>query len=326
MDLALVLLASATVLTALVVELRVFAPRREPSTREALVWSIGWLSFAVAVAIAVALGSGTGGEWTTVYVLERSLSLDNLFLFLLILSYFGVPPELRGRVIVFGVVAALALRGLAIVAGVALIETVEVVVYVFGLLLVVVGIRAFRSGTGETDPLRSPLVRGVMRILPVTDGFRGRRLFLREGGRLYATPLLLTAFAIVAADIAFAIDSIPAAFSVTRDAAVIWTANAFALLGLRALLTLVDDLVRRFRYLGRTIAVILTFVGLKILLGDVVAIGDIATLLIVAGLLGAGVVASLIADRLDPPSARDEAERRPPRCPERIGPLPAASR
>ena len=324
MDVLLVGASAATVLTALVVELRLFAPRREASTREALVWSIAWLSFAIAVSIGLGLATSIGGEWTTVYVIERSLSLDNLFLFLLILGYFGVPPELRGRVLAVGVLAALALRGIAIVVGVAVVEAVEVVIYGFGLLLVVVAVRAFRTGTGETDPLKSPILRGLVRILPVTDGFRGGRLLVDEGGRLYATPLLLTVLAIVAADIAFAIDSIPAAFSVTRDAAIIWTANAFALLGLRALLALVDDLVRRFRYLGKTIAVVLAFVGLKILLASVIAIGDLTTLLVIALFLGVGMIASLIADALDPPTRAEEVERRPPRCPRRLEPLPAA--
>jgi tellurite resistance protein TerC len=162
----------------------------------------------------------------------------------------------------------------------------------------------------------------VRRVLPTTDGFRGRNLFLRERGRLMGTPLLLTIVAIVAADIAFAIDSIPAAFAVTRDPAVIWTANAFALLGLGALLALVDILVSRFRYLDKTIAVILAFVGLKILADDVVHIGDAASLGVIVGLLACGVVASLVADRLDPPHPFEDGRRRPPRCPERLTPIP----
>jgi tellurite resistance protein TerC len=160
----------------------------------------------------------------------------------------------------------------------------------------------------------------VRRVLPTTHGFRGNKPFVREGDRLMGTPLLLTLVAIVAADIAFAIDSIPAAFAVTRDPPVIWTSNAFALLGLGALLALVDILVRRFRYLDKTIAVILAFVGAKILADDMFHIGDVASLAAIVGLLGCGVFASLVADRLNPPHRDEAARRRPPRCPEQLTP------
>jgi tellurite resistance protein TerC len=209
----------------------------------------------------------SAGEWTTVNLIERSLSLDNVFLFSLLLAYFFVPPELRGSVIVFGIAGALLLRAVAIAAGVALIESVEAVVYVFGGLLLYVAYRAFRGAAGQSDPSANPVLRLVRRTVPVTDDFRGRRLFVREGGRRYGTPLLLVVVAIMVADIAFAVDSIPAAFAVTHDPVVIWTANAFALLGLGSLLVLVELLVRRLRYLDETIALILGFVGIKILPG-----------------------------------------------------------
>jgi tellurite resistance protein TerC len=261
------------------------------------------------------VAGGPVGEWTTVYLIERSLSLDNVFLFSLLLAYFLVPPELRGRVIVVGIAGALLLRGVAIVAGVALIETLEAVVYVFGLLLLYVAYRALRGAPEAADPQANPLVRLVRRVVPITSDFRGRRLFVREGGRLYGTPLLLVVVAIIAADIAFAIDSIPAALAVSRDPLVIWTSNAFALLGLGSLLALVDILVGRFRYLDETIALILAFVGAKILADELVEIGDLASLAIIAAFLVGGVVASVIADRLDPPQQAEQAARRPPRCP-----------
>jgi TerC family integral membrane protein len=317
-ELALALAGPATVVAGLGVELRLFAPGREPRRGEAIVWSIAWLVIAFAVAAGIALASGPVGEWTTVYLIERSLSLDNVFLFSLLLAYFAVPPELRGRVIVIGIAGALVLRGVAIVAGLALIQSVEAVVYAFGALLLYVAYRAFRGAAAEADPSAGPVLRLVRRALPTTDDFRGRRLLVREDGRLYGTPLLLTVVAIVVADIAFAVDSIPAAFAVTRDPVVIWSANAFALLGLGALLALVDILVRRFRYLDKTIALILAFVGTKILLSDVLHIGDLASLAVIGALVGGGVVASLAADRLDPPHPVAQAARRPPRCPERL--------
>jgi tellurite resistance protein TerC len=306
----------------LALELRIFAPGREPRRNEAIAWSIGWLALALAVAAAIAVAGGPVGEWTTVYLIERSLSLDNVFLFTLLLAYFAVPAELRGRVVMVGIAGALVVRAVAIVVGVVLIDAVEAVVYVFAALLLYVAYRAFRGADEEADPANNLALRFVRRVLPTTDGFRGRNLFVRERGRLMGTPLLLTIVAIVAADIAFAIDSIPAAFAVTRDPAVIWTANAFALLGLGALLALVDILVRRFRYLDKTIAVILAFVGLKILADDVVQIGDLASLGVIVGLLGGGIAASLIADRLQRPQPVEEARRRPPRCPEQLRSLP----
>jgi tellurite resistance protein TerC len=322
-ELAFVPAAAAVVLAGLGFELRLFARNRAARRGEAIVWSVLWLLIAISVAAGIALAGGPGGEWTTVYVIERSLSLDNVFLFSLLLTYFVVPPQLRGRVILIGIACALLLRGIAIAAGVALIESVGAVVYLFGTLLLYVAYRAFRGGGGETDPSANPVLRVVRRIVPITTEFRGRRLFVREQGRLYATPLLLVVVAIVVADIAFAVDSIPAAFAVTHDPVVIWTANAFALLGLGALLALVDILVRRFRYLGKTIALILAFVGIKILTADLVHVSDLASLAVIAALLAGGVTVSLVADRLHPPYPPEAAARRPPRCPERLTPQSA---
>jgi tellurite resistance protein TerC len=323
MELELSVAAAATVLTGLVLELRLLAPHRDPTRTEAIGWSVGWLALAVAVAAGIAVAGGPAGEWSTVYLIERSLSLDNVFLFTLLLAYFSVPQELRQAVIVLGIVGALALRAIAIVAGLALIEAAEPVVYAFGVLLLYVAYRAFRGAAEQADPEANRALQAVRRVIPTTSGFRGRKLFVREDGRLEGTPFLITAVAIVLADIAFAVDSIPAAFSVTRNAGVIWTANAFALLGLGALLILVDILVRRFRYIGKTIAVILAFVGLKILLEDVVHIGDLAALGTILALLAGGIAASLVADLHDPPGREEEEARRPPRCPrELVSPAP----
>ena len=315
MEILLALTATVVVAVALGLELRFFAPQRAPGRGEAILWAAGWLVLALAVAAGIALADGPAGEWTTVYLIERSLSLDNVFLISLLLAYFLVPPELRGRALAIGIVGALLLRALAISVGVALVDAVEAVLYVFGALLLYVAYRALRSSPNASDPSSNRALRLVRRTIPLTDEFRGRQLVVREHDRLYGTPLLLVVAAIVFADIAFAIDSIPAAFAVTRDAVVIWTANAFALLGLASLLALIDLLVRRFRYIDETIALVLAFVGIKILVQDVVHLGDLATLGIIAALLAAGVGASLVADRLDPPHPAAEAVRRPPRCP-----------
>jgi tellurite resistance protein TerC len=268
-----------------------------------------------AVAAGIALAGGPADEWTTVYLIERSLSLDNIFLFTLLLAYFAVPVELRGTVVLMGIAGALVLRGVAITGGLALIDAVDWVVYLFGVLLLYVAYRTFRGLADEIDPAENRALRVVRSVIPTTEGFRGRRLFVREEGRRYGTPLLLATVGIIVADIAFAVDSIPAALSVTRDPGVTWTANSFALLGLGALLALIEILVRRFRYLGRTVALILGFVGLKILGADLVGISDLASLAVIGGLIAAGVVASVAADRVDPRPPAEEALRRPPRCP-----------
>jgi tellurite resistance protein TerC len=314
-EVALVAAAAAAVVVGLVIEQRFFARGGRAGRGEAIAWSIGWLVLAFMVAAGIAVAGGPAGAWTTVYLIERSLSLDNVFLFSLLLGYFAVPPELRGRVIAIGIVGALALRGLAIVAGLALVEAAEPVIYAFGALLLYVAYRALRGGTEASDPSENRVLQLVRRVIPTTRDYRGKRLFVREGGRLHGTPLLLVVISIVLADIAFAIDSVPAALSVTRDAGVIWTANAFALLGLGSFLAVVELLVRRFRYLDETIALILAFVGLKILLADVVHINDIASLAVIVLLLAGGIVASLAGDRLDPPHRDEVAARRPPRCP-----------
>jgi len=311
----LVAAGAVAVVMGLAVEQRLFARGRVARRGEAIAWSIGWLALSLLIAVAIAVADGPAGAWTTVYLIERSLSLDNVFLFSLLLGYFAVPAELRGRVIAIGIAGALVLRGVAIVAGLALVEAANAVVFVFGGLLLYVAYRALRGGTEATDPSDNRALRLVRRLIPTTNEYQGTRLFVRENDRLAGTPLLLVAISIVLADIAFAIDSVPAALSVTRNAGVIWTANAFALLGLGAFLALVDILVQRFRYLDETIALILGFVGLKILLADLVAIGDLASLAVIAVLLAGGIVASLLADRLDPPHVEEVAARRPPRCP-----------
>jgi tellurite resistance protein TerC len=283
----------------LVVDLRVFARGREPSFREGVAWSIGWLAVSLAAAGVVWLVAGPddAGVYTTVYLIERALSLDNLFVFLLLFAYFGVPTAQRARLLFWGIAAALALRGAAILAGVAAIERFEPVLYLLGVGLLVLAWRMF-GGVGEAVAVeRNPLVRAVRRIYPVADRFHGRRFFVAVDGRRHATPLLLALAGIVFADLAFAIDSIPAAFAVTRDPVLIWMGNIFALLGLRALFVLVDGLTRRLRYMSQTIAVVLAVIAIKLLIEDLVHIGPVVSLAIVAAIILAGIGASFIVDR-----------------------------
>jgi tellurite resistance protein TerC len=292
-------------------DLKLFARGREPDFREAAIWSIGWLVLSLAAALVVWAwhGSEDAVLYTTVYLIERSLSLDNLFVFLLLFAYFGVPMLYRPRLLFWGIVAALALRGVFILGGIALIEQFHVVVYLLGVALLVLAYRIFRGVDEGVDPDRNLMVRLVRKVYPVTGDFRGKAWFVREKGRRYATPLFLCLTAIVFADIAFAIDSIPAAFAITRDPFIIWMANVFALLGLRALFVLVEGLIARFRYLDETIALVLGVVGIKLLIEDAVKIGPVASLAIIAVLFTGGIIASLIADSRDPDSERKRAER-----------------
>jgi tellurite resistance protein TerC len=304
---------SAALVVLLWLDLHFFARGRQPGFREGIVWSIGWLvlSLLVAVGFVAAGDSEDAVTYTTVYLIERSLSLDNLFVFILLFAYFGVPEELRARLLFYGIAAALVLRGAAILGGVALIETFHFVIYVLGVTLLFLAWRILRGVEENVDPDRNVVVRLVRRLFPVTGEFRGSRMFVREDGRLYATPLLVCLSAVVAADIAFAVDSIPAAFAITRDSFIIWMGNVFALLGLRALFVLVEGLIRRFRYLNQTIAVVLALVAVKLLIEDVYKIGPVGSLAMVGVVFVIGIVASLVADRRDPDVADHQAERLP---------------
>src|ERR687894_655389 len=203
----------------LALDLHFFARGREPSFREAIIWSIGWLVLSLLAAIPVLIleGSEDAVSYTTVYLIERSLSLDNLFVFLLLFAYFGVPMEDRPRLLFWGIVAALVLRGLFILGGIALIEQFHFVVYLLGAALLVLAYRIFQGVDENVDPDKNLMVRLVRRFYPVTDEFHGRHWFTKIDGKRHATPLFLCLAAIMFADVAFAIDSIPAAFAITRD-------------------------------------------------------------------------------------------------------------
>ena len=291
----------------LVVDVRFFAPGREATFRESVVWSLGWLALGLAVTFLVYAinGSEPAVNYMTVYLIERSLSLDNLFVFILLFAYFGVPHEHRARLLFWGIIAALILRGLAILGGTTLIEQFHFVLYILGVLLLVLAWRIYRGVGDEVDPDRNVVVRGVRRIFPVTDGFRGGHWFVREQGTRYATPAFLCLVAIGTADIAFAVDSIPAAFAITTDPLIIWMANVFALVGLRALFVLVEGLIRRFRYLDQTIAFVLAIIAVKLLIEHWVKIGPVASLALVAVAFAIGIAASLLGDHRDPEGAEE---------------------
>ena len=292
-------------------DLHFFARGREPSFKESATWSVGWLVLALVAGVVLALAenSDRGLVYTTVYLIERSLSLDNLFVFLLLFAYFGIPYENRPRLLFWGIIAALALRGVFILVGVALIEQFHFVIYILGAALLFLAYRILRGVDDNVDPDKNPMVRLVRRFFPVTSDFHENKWFVKLQGRRYVTPVFLTLTAIVFADLAFAIDSIPAAFAITQDSFLIWMGNVFALLGLRALFVLVESLIARFRYLDQTIAIVLGLVGVKLLIEGVFKVGPEASLAVIAVAFAVGIGASILADRRDPDADEKHQER-----------------
>jgi tellurite resistance protein TerC len=263
--------------------------------REAAAWSILWTVLGLGFALIVWgwQGSKAGGEYLAGYLLERSLSIDNLFVFVLIFRSFAVPVENQHRVLFLGVLGALVFRALFIAAGATLLETFHWTIYLFGAFLVFTGIRMLRNTEPKIDPTGNPLLKALARVVPSTDEYHGQRLTVREAGRLVATPMLAVLLIVETTDVLFAMDSIPAVFAVTKDTFLVFTSNAFAILGLRALYFLLAGMVDRFRYLKIGLAAVLVFVGVKMTLSEVWAIPTAVSLAVIALSIGVSIVASL---------------------------------
>jgi tellurite resistance protein TerC len=277
--------------------------------REAVIWSAFFV--AAAVGFGAVLGGlegwGWAGQFFAGYIVEKSLSVDNLFVFVIIMSSFAVPREHQQRVLIFGIMASLCLRAAFIAVGAALLSALSFMFLIFGLALVWTAFRLFTHRESDPDVAGSPLVRATRRVLPVTDRFDGGRLVTREEGRRMVTPLFVVFTAIGGTDMLFALDSIPAVFGVTGEAYIVFAANAFALLGLRALYFLVTGLLDRLVYLSAGLAVILAFIGTKLILhwahGLWHATPEISTALsleVIAGVLAVTTIASLTKSRRDP--------------------------
>ena len=271
---------AVAVALALVLDFAVFG-RRGVSVRSAAWWSAGWLALGLGFTAVVVLASGTtaGTEYATGYVVERSLSLDNLFVFALIFAALGIRGGERLRLLALGIVIALALRAAAIAAGAALLDAAHVTIYLFGAILLVTAVKLARRGEVVVDPERSLAVRAMRRVWPAAG--------------VTATAVVL----IAATDLVFAVDSIPAIFAVTDDPLIVFAANAFALVGLRALYVLLADLLERFVYLDLALAAVLGFVGAKMLLTDLWKVPVWASLVVILGTLGVGIGASLLSGR-----------------------------
>ena len=275
--------------------------RNAVGLRTAAMSSALWIAAALVFGGALWLwqGPATAGQYFAGYLLEKALSVDNVFVFVMLFASLAVPAALQRRVLQFGVVGALVLRGGFIAAGGALIEHIGWIFYVFGALVVLAGARMFRSGVAH-GPSRNLAVRGLRRVLPVTGGYAGHRFFVRLGGKTMATPLFVALVAIEVTDLVFALDSIPAVFGVTRDLFVVFTSNAFAVLGLRALYFLLAGSVDRFAYLSQGIAVLLVFIGMKMLIAPVVHLPVWMSLAAIVAVVAGAVAASLWRDRSRP--------------------------
>jgi len=287
-------------LSMLVLDLLVFHRRgRVVRSREALAWSAIWIALAGAFAGLVFFWQGrqVALEFVTGYVLELSLSVDNLFLFLLIFRYFSVPEQQQHRVLFWGVLGALLMRGFFILAGVGLIHRFHWILYVLGALLIYSGIRLGFAGEHQIDPAKNPAVKVLRRWIPVTDDYQGGRFFVRgwKGNPgLYATPLLVVLAVIETTDVLFAVDSIPAVLAVTLNAFIVYTSNAFAILGLRSMYFALAGLMKAFRFLHTGLALVLILVGLKMITADRFPVSTVVTLGVVAGVLALSVIASVM--------------------------------
>jgi len=271
--------------------------------REAAWWSALWvgLSLVFAVIVAVTLGAQAGVEFTTAWLLEKSLSVDNLFVFALIFAYFKVPREYQHRVLFYGVIGALVFRAIFIAAGVAVVSRFTAVLFVFAAILLWSAYKLMKDDEDEYDPSRSVAIRLLRKIVPVREEYAGSKFFVKEAGKRVATPLLAVVVAIEAADLVFAVDSVPAVLAVSDDPFIVYSSNAFAILGLRALYFLLSGLLDRFHYLSKGLAIILGFIGVKLILQAshetistaIPEIPSLASLAVIVVVLTGSVVLSL---------------------------------
>lgn len=306
------------VLALLAIDLGVFhREAHEVSLREAAIWSVVWISLALLFNLGLYLfwdvimpnsslsASDAGLAFLTGYLIEKALSVDNIFVFVLIFSYFAVPPKYQHRVLFWGIIGALVMRGSMILAGAALIKQFHWVIWIFGVFLIFTGIRMATAQDEQIEPEKNPVVRLFRRFMPISDRYDGQKFLTRQNGVLMATPLLLVLVMVETTDLIFAIDSIPAIFAVTQDPFIVYTSNVCAILGLRALYFVLAGVVHLFHYLKLGLSVVLAFVGVKMLLPDLSAaivgvswkIPTGVSLGVVATIIAVSIIASLVRAR-----------------------------
>jgi tellurite resistance protein TerC len=304
----------------------------EVRAREAATWTAVWVVLALIFGAGVHLWMGreAGLEYFAGYVIEKALSVDNIFVFVLIFRFFQVPPRYQHRVLFWGILGALVMRGAMIAGGAYLIGRFHWIIYIFGAFLVFTGIRMATRVEHDIDPASNPVIRLVRRLIPVTPAYVGQRFFVRQhvGGasKLAATPLFVVLVLVETTDLIFAVDSIPAIFAVTQDPFIVFSSNVFAILGLRALYFLLAGVIDKFHYLKVGLSAVLVFVGLKMLLADVYTVPIGVSLAVIAGMLALATAASLLRARRHAPSgegagtmhdvtdrrSRQDEQQRPP--------------
>jgi len=284
------------IVVALVVDLGVFHRRPEKiSLRKALLESAGWIVLSLLFAVYVQFSRGTqaGITFLTGYLVEKSLSVDNIFVFVLIFRAFQVPEHSQHKVLFYGVAGALAMRAIFVLAGVELLQRFHFILFIFGAILVFTAIRMLWPTERAIDPDRNWLVKIARRFLPVAPDYEGNDFWVKRERKWHATPLFMALLAVEAMDIVFAVDSVPAVLAITRDTFIVYSSNAFAILGLRALYFTLADILPRFRFLHHGLAAILFFVGVKMIGSDWVDVSELASLGVIAGILAVTIVASM---------------------------------
>jgi tellurite resistance protein TerC len=301
------------VLAMLALDLGVFHRKaHEVSLREAAAWSGVWIALALLFNAGVwhFLGPQKGVEFLTGYLIEKSLSIDNIFVFAILFSYFAIPALYQHRVLFWGILGALVMRAAFIAAGSALLARFHWIIYVFGAFLIVTGLKMALAPDRGLEPGKNPLLRLVRRLVPVADRHHGQKFFVRENGTLLATPLFLVLVLVETTDLIFAVDSIPAIFAVTSDPFIVYTSNVFAILGLRSLYFLLAGVMHRFRYLKLGLAAILVFVGAKMALVDFYKMPPAVSLGVVVAILALAAAASLLKTKGPAPATGAGPERR----------------
>lgn len=288
------------IITMLILDLGLFQRKaHEIRIRESLLLTAFWISLALLFNVGVYFTRGhhSALEFLTGYLIEESLSMDNIFVFLLIFTYFKVPAQVQRTVLFWGILGAIILRGVFILAGLALIHQFHWIIYVFGALLVWTGFRMMTEKDKEFEPERNPVLKLFKRFVPVTSGYEGNKFLVKRDGKLLATPLLVVLIVVETTDLIFAVDSIPAIFAVTLDPFIVYTSNIFAILGLRALYFTLAGMMQKFRYLSYGLSIILTFVGVKMLISDFYRIPITLALGVIASILAISILLSLVKKR-----------------------------
>ncbi|MBK7092825.1 MAG: TerC family protein [bacterium] len=287
----------AFVLAMLVIDLGIFNRKAHTiKMKEALIWCTIWISLAALFCIGTYIYKGhqAGLEFLTGYLIELSLSLDNLFVFLLIFSYFRVAPTLQHKVLYWGILGALLMRAGMIAGGIALITKFHWIIYVFGAFLVFTGIKMLTSGDTEIHPDKNPIIRLARKLFPVTPQYHGDHFFARIDGRLFATPMFLVLLMIETTDLVFAVDSIPAILAITRDTFIVYTSNVFAILGLRSFYFALAGMFYKFRFLKVGLSIVLAYVGVKMLIADFFKIPTFVSLGVIVVTIGTSILVSFL--------------------------------